>query len=117
MVLPVSDFHVGDLVVFQKKVMDDAHIVVDVGVIGEVVEILSDALLWTQDVPDEHFPFHVRVISGRFDSCHNYFSNRRIGGKQVRCILSNPLEVILACPDEQPVAPIGDFSDLLGGGF
>ena len=117
MVLPVSDFHVGDLVVFQKKVMDDGHIVVGVGVIGEVVEVTNEAPFWTVDNPDTSFPFYVRMISGRFDSRHNYFDNRWIGGRHIRCILTNPLEVTLLAHDEQPVAPIGDLSDLLGGGF
>ena len=117
MVLPVSSFHVGDMVVFQKRVRDDDYIVVNVGTIGEVVEITQEAPFWTEDNPESDFPFYVRMISGRFDSCHNYFSDRWIGDEKVRCILTNPVEVTLVPIDEQPVAPIGDLSDLLGGGF
>lgn len=117
MVLPVSDFHVGDLVVFQERIEDDMHIVVDVGAQGEIVEIMSYASQWTQDVPDEYFPFRVGLTSGHFDLYSHYFDNRTIDGKQVRCILTNPLEVTLLAHDEQPVAPIDDLSDLLGGGF
>lgn len=117
MVLPVSDFHVGDLVVFRERIEDEMHIVVDVGAQGEIVEIMSDALRWTQDVPDTYFPFRVSLTSGHFDLHSNYFENRTIDGRQVRCILTNPLEVTLIAPDEQPIAPIDDLSDLLGGGF
>lgn len=98
-------YHVGQTVVFVRDVLDPHHeLVIEAGATAEILSFDREG--WDND--DERYPINIRMVSGKFNSCHDYFTS----GDRTS---TNPNEVAPAEDfSETPLEPGSlDFSGLM----